>query len=113
MFPSAAVDADDADINTATKSSVHQRGNVMQTTWDKLQQAIDQAFQPMNKPLNSGGGNDCAPEELAPLRLSTQRGRPFGQPDWIDQTARRLDLMTTLRRPGRPSVIDASIRDCQ
>ena len=53
------------------------------------------------------------PGELAPLRLSTLRGRPFGQPDWIEQTARRLDLMTTLRRPGRPSVIDASIRDCQ
>ena len=54
MFPSAAVDVDVAGINTATKSPVHQRGNVMQSTWDKLQQAIDPAFQPTNKPLNSG-----------------------------------------------------------
>jgi len=41
MFPSAAVDANDASINTATHSPVHQRGIHMQSTWEKLRQAIE------------------------------------------------------------------------
>ena len=110
MFPSAAVDADDAGINTATNSPVHQRGMNMQSTWDKLRQAIDQVFQPTNKPLNSAWETIVHPRNW--LR-SASPPCGVGQLDWIDQTARRLDLMTTLRRPGRPSVIDASIRDCQ
>jgi putative transposase len=43
-----------------------------------------------------------SPAEEAALATSIQRGRPFGAPDWIAQTARRLGLQHTLRNPGRP-----------
>lgn len=38
------------------------------------------------------------------LELSLQRGRPFGSPRWITQTAARLDLSSTLRPRGRPKL---------
>ena len=46
-----------------------------------------------------------APEmeaELAALRCSAARGRPFGEEPWVDHTAKRLGLESTLRRRGRP-----------
>jgi putative transposase len=41
-------------------------------------------------------------EELAALRTSLVRNRPYGEPDWQRQTAARLGLASTLRPPGRP-----------
>jgi putative transposase len=40
--------------------------------------------------------------ELAAVRTSLQRQRPFGDPAWVQGTAERLGLLETLRRPGRP-----------
>ena len=40
--------------------------------------------------------------ELAALRRSIQRGRPFGDDAWVAQAADQLDLTTTLRPCGRP-----------
>jgi putative transposase len=40
--------------------------------------------------------------ELDRLRESLRRGRPFGEPAWMEQTARRLGLEATLRPRGRP-----------
>jgi putative transposase len=40
--------------------------------------------------------------ELEALRKSTQRSSPFGEPDWIGKTAKRLGLESTLRQRGRP-----------
>lgn len=40
--------------------------------------------------------------ELTALRRSVQRARPFGDADWIDDTARQLGLESTLRPRGRP-----------
>jgi len=40
--------------------------------------------------------------ELAALRQSVNRGRPFGDRGWVERTARSLGLESTLRRPGRP-----------
>ena len=40
--------------------------------------------------------------ELKALRTSVDRGRPYGDPDWQRETARRLGLQSTLRPPGRP-----------
>jgi putative transposase len=40
--------------------------------------------------------------ELAALRESTNRGRPYGNEDWQKQTAVRLGLEASLRRRGRP-----------
>ena len=40
--------------------------------------------------------------ELEDLRISVQRGRPFGDPRWQVRIAKRLDLESTLRPRGRP-----------
>jgi putative transposase len=41
-------------------------------------------------------------KELAALRLSVKRGRPFGDASWQKQTADRLGLGRAFRDPGRP-----------
>ena len=41
-------------------------------------------------------------KELAALRESLRRGRPFGGPSWQAETAARLKLQGTFRPPGRP-----------
>ncbi len=46
-----------------------------------------------------------APEtdaELEALRRSCVRGAPFGSPEWVKKTAKKLGLEASLRRPGRP-----------
>jgi putative transposase len=40
--------------------------------------------------------------ELAALRKSVQRGTPFGEQEWTEETAKRLGLQSTLRPRGRP-----------
>ena len=40
--------------------------------------------------------------ELEALRRSVVRGCPFGEASWVERTAQRLGLETTLRLPGRP-----------
>lgn len=42
-------------------------------------------------------------EELNRFQLHIQRGRPFGDVDWIIETADRMGLEQTLRDRGRPS----------
>jgi putative transposase len=42
--------------------------------------------------------------ELAALRESVRRGRPFGGPDWQARTAEALRLQFTFRRRGRPKM---------
>jgi len=41
-------------------------------------------------------------DELEAIRAATRRGRPLGDPDWIDRTASALALAHTLRPRGRP-----------
>ena len=41
--------------------------------------------------------------ELDALRMSINRGRPYGESDWQRRTAMRLGLASTLRPTGRPS----------
>ena len=41
-------------------------------------------------------------KELEELRLSAQRGRPFGNENWKTSAARQLALESTLRARGRP-----------
>jgi putative transposase len=43
------------------------------------------------------------PGELAALRTSVARGRPFGDPRWTRMIADRFTLGSTLRPPGRPA----------
>ncbi len=40
--------------------------------------------------------------ELTAVRLSVQRGQPYGSDRWTDRTAERLDLQSSLRPRGRP-----------
>ena len=40
--------------------------------------------------------------ELKALRRCVKRGQPFGSDEWIETTAKQLNLESTLRSPGRP-----------
>ena len=40
--------------------------------------------------------------ELVRLRASVERGRPFGDDDWVKRTVSELKLEHTIRPPGRP-----------
>ena len=40
--------------------------------------------------------------ELESLRTSVQRGRPFGEEDWVRRMAKRFGMEATLRPRGRP-----------
>lgn len=40
--------------------------------------------------------------QLADVRQSVRRGRPYGEDGWVRQTASKLDLASSLRSPGRP-----------
>jgi len=42
--------------------------------------------------------------ELAAVRLSAQRGKPWGDDDSVESIARRLNLESTLRPRGRKRV---------
>lgn len=52
--------------------------------------------QRVNEPLSE--------KEVDAVRWSVKRGSPFGDPSWVESTARRLDLESTLRPRGRPRV---------
>ncbi len=41
-------------------------------------------------------------EQLRVIRQCVVRGRPFGQVPWVERTARRLHIESTLRPRGRP-----------
>jgi putative transposase len=40
--------------------------------------------------------------DVEAIRRAVSRGRPYGEPDWVEQTAKRLGLESTLRAPHRP-----------
>jgi len=50
----------------------------------------------VNEPLSEG--------DLAAVRKSVERGRPFGDADWLESTAARFGLESTLRPRGRPQI---------
>ncbi len=41
-------------------------------------------------------------KELDRLRVSIDRGRPYGGDDWVRQTVKNLGLEQTIRPEGRP-----------
>ena len=43
-------------------------------------------------------------DELESVRRSAQRGSPFGDASWVESSAKRLGLNSTLRPRGRPHV---------
>lgn len=42
-------------------------------------------------------------EEEQTIELATQKGSPFGNPNWINKMVKRYHLESTLRFPGRPN----------
>ena len=50
----------------------------------------------VNEPLSE--------KEIDAVRWSLKRGSPFGNETWVESTARRLDVESTLRPRGRPLV---------
>jgi hypothetical protein len=42
------------------------------------------------------------------LKPSLDRGRPFGDAEWMPKTAKKLGLIHTMRREGRPAKIEKS-----
>jgi putative transposase len=46
--------------------------------------------------------------QLESLRQSVQRGRPFGQPEWQKQIAKRLGLESAYRPGRRPRKVGGS-----
>ena len=58
--------------------------------------------QPVIRFETAPGGQAQSEAELAALRESVRRGRPFGDVAWQRRTARRLGLESTLRPRGRP-----------
>ena len=49
-------------------------------------------------------------QELEAVRLCSRRGRPYGEAEWVTETANRLDLHSTLRPRGRPKNV-ADVED--
>jgi putative transposase len=45
--------------------------------------------------------------ELAAMRSCVARGRPFGEPGWVERVCAALGLAYTLRNRGRPKKADA------
>lgn len=81
-----------------------------QWRWGSLHQrelsspAVTLAAWPLDRPGDweqwvNGAMGDA---ELAELRTSVNRGRPYGEAGWVTRTARRLGLLCTLRPRGRP-----------
>jgi putative transposase len=78
--------------------------------WSSLRQRDPQAGQtflaagPVPLPTNWLGlvNHPQTEAELAALRTSVQRGRPFGGPRWTKRAAQALGLESTLRPRGRP-----------
>jgi putative transposase len=59
---------------------------------------------PVDRPRNwtTVVNQAIADENLEQLRTSVNRGRPWGEEDWVQRIAGRLGLTSTLRNPGRP-----------
>jgi putative transposase len=43
-----------------------------------------------------------SPKELRRLRMSLERGQPYGEEEWVQRTAQELGLEHTMRPEGRP-----------
>jgi len=50
--------------------------------------------------------------EVAALRCCVNRGRPFGDPNWVTDTAKRLGLEWTIRPRGRPKKQSWACHSC-
>ena len=56
----------------------------------------------LSPPLSPFTSQPHTEAEVAALRCCVNRGRPFGDPKWVTDTAKRLGLESTIRPRGRP-----------
>ncbi len=63
---------------------------------------IDQGPLPLPRRWRQHVQSPQTEAELAAVQRSVSRGAPFGESSWQQQTAKRLDLQSTLRPRGRP-----------
>jgi putative transposase len=68
------------------------------------QKPFTMASWPLDRPRNWREllNDRISQDDLVSLRHSVNRGRPYGSDGWVKQTAHRLNLLSTLRNPGRP-----------
>jgi putative transposase len=59
---------------------------------------------PVERPANwtARVNTPLSAQELDRVRLSVERGRPYGEDKWVRQTVEKLGLMHTVRPEGRP-----------
>ena len=59
---------------------------------------------PVDRPSNwvARVNTPMTAKELDRVRLSIERGRPYGSDDWVKHTVTELGLEHTVRREGRP-----------
>ena len=64
---------------------------------------------PVDRPRNwtAWVNQPLSERELARLKPSLERGRPFGDERWLARSVKMLDLQHTIRREGRPSKKEA------
>ena len=63
---------------------------------------------PIERPANwtSRVNTPLSAQELKRVRLSLDRGRPFGDDEWVSRTVKGLGLEHTVRSEGRPRKVD-------
>jgi putative transposase len=73
----------------------------------KLEKPFELADWPVARPARWAAllSEPMARDDLESLRKCLAKGRPFGDDDWVERTARRLGLESTLRDRGRPAKI--------
>jgi putative transposase len=84
--------------------------------WRRQQKATDLgallSAWPVAMPRNWAGlvNRPQTEAELAAVRTSVQRGRPYGDAAWTERTARKMGLESTCRPRGRPAKKAAQLR---
>jgi putative transposase len=68
---------------------------------------------PVERPTNwtARVNTPLTAKELDRLRLSIERGRPYGGEEWVEQTVKDLGLEHTVRPEGRPRKASQSATD--
>lgn len=69
---------------------------------DRLGDALSEGPVPLPRDWATHVNRPQTEKEVERLRMSVNRGQPYGSPPWQASTAVRLGLQSTFRRQGRP-----------
>ena len=78
--------------------------------WAQLEKPFKLSEWLVDRPARWGAlvNQSLAEDDLESLRTRVAKGRPFGDDDWVERTARRLGLESSLRDRGRPARVERS-----